>query len=196
MSNWIKITKTLNDDDLAKFLHHSWDKESQKYAETVKIPKEALDMIENRGVAMDFGVGMGRNFFYWKSMFENVIGFDTPPMIKRCGKGPIGKNVSAPDALIWDWDEIKKMSFDVVTETTCMQHVHPAEVKDRLRDIADVSPYFFSSTRSYNDYNQKNMASLVHSVRRFEPVWCDKDFELMKELKDETHYRVLYKSIR
>ena len=196
---WLNFANTANINDLAKDLNGSWDAETQSYGNYSKIDDEALSFLQRGEMknVLDFVVGMGRNAKYLSSLFENVYGFDTPPMIKNLSEAR-----NSPEKLFSSWENAESRQYSLVFEATVMQHMPPQEVVHRLYSISYISPYLFSITRSYNDYlrdfqNAKrgvNMASLVASLDAFEPVYSSISLEEAKQKMDETHYSVLYKS--
>ena len=146
---------------------------------------------------LDFGIGMGRNKPYLKTLFSEVHGFDTEPMINNLkSKNPSETNV------FYDWNEVSKFEYDAVYESVVMQHIPPQEVIYRLYQISSISKYFVSCTRSYNDYLRNfqhakfgvNIASLISSLDAFEAVDCSIGLPKAFSLMDETHYKILYKS--
>ncbi|HET7216421.1 MAG TPA: hypothetical protein VFJ02_00170 [Vicinamibacterales bacterium] len=47
---------------------------------------------------LDFGCGLGRNIPYLRSIAEDIVGFDLPPMIER------GRALGLPALLTSDWE--------------------------------------------------------------------------------------------
>ena len=197
---WLNFAQNPDKDLISKDLHGSWDKSKQAYTEHTTIDPKHLDILKkdtgmNR--VLDFGVGMGRNRPYLKTLFSEVHGFDTEPMVKNFKS----KNPSESD-IFYEFDDVLKFKYDVVYESVVMQHIPPQEVIYRLYQISSISRYFVSWTRSYNDYLRNfqhkkfgvNIASLISSLDAFEVVDCSMQLSEAKNLMDETHYKILYKS--
>lgn len=197
---WLNFANNPNKDLISKDLHASWDESKQAYTEHTEIHPSHLEVLKKEtsmNRVLDFGVGMGRNRPYLKTLFSEVHGFDTEPMIKNFkSKNPL--EISVFD----DWDNVSKFRYDVVYESVVMQHIPPQEVIYRLYQVSSIAKYFVSWTRSYNDYLRNfqhrkfgvNIASLISSLDAFEVVDCSIDLAQAKKLMDETHYKILYKS--
>lgn len=197
---WLNFASNPDKDLISKDLHGSWDESKQAYTEHTSIEPSHLDCLKlNTSMerVLDFGVGMGRNRPYLKTLFREVHGFDTEPMVKNFrSKNPSEANVFD------NWDDVLKFKYDVVYESVVIQHIPPQEVIYRLYQISTISKYFVSCTRSYNDYLRNfqygkfgvNIASLIASLDAFEFVDSSIDLSKAKTLMDETHYKILYKS--
>lgn len=197
---WLNFANNPDKDLISKDLHGSWDESKQAYTEYTSIEESHLDVLKKEtsmNRVLDFGVGMGRNRPYLKTLFSEVHGFDTQPMVKNFkSKNPLENNIFD------DWDKVSKFRYDVVYESVVMQHIPPQEVIYRLYQISSISKYFVSWTRSYNDYLRNfqyrkfgvNIASLISSIDAFEVVDCSIELSNAKTLMDETHYKILYKS--
>lgn len=197
---WENFSSSGEKNFLAKDLHDSWDDKSQSYTQTTEINPHILEILKSETkmeFALDFGVGMGRNFKYLQTLYKNVYGFDLPAMIRNARS-----LLNNDQKLIDDWDFFRSRKFDLVYESVVMQHIPPQEVIHRLQCISEMSPYFVSWTRSYNDYLRDfqakkygvNMASLIKSTGSFEIVYCSLNENEITNLMDETHYNILYKS--
>ena len=197
---WLNFAKDSDKNILSKDLHSSWDASTQRYNEFTCINDIHLEVLKKNtqmNSVLDFGVGMGRNTQYLKTLFENVYGFDTEPMIKN-----LKEKSNSDQNLYFDWDDVCQRRYDLVYESVVMQHIPPQEVIYRLYQISTISKYFVSWTRCYNDFlrnfkTQKfgvNIASLISSLDAFELIDCSIDISTAKTLMDETHYKILYKS--
>ena len=193
---WINFAKKAEINELGADLHNSWNSNEKKYTEHTPIPEDFKNLISTKRV-LDFGIGMGRNSEYLLSSFDEVYGFDTEEMIKA-GKAIVNEKVK----LISNFDKIKQQPFDLIYQSICMQHMPPNEVLYYLMCIAFMSPYFFSYTRTYNDFGRDfrnnmggvNMHKLIDSLNLFTLVKCSiKESEISQKM-DETHYVALYKS--
>ena len=197
---WLNFASDSDKNILSKDLHASWNTVTQNYDEFTTIKDKHLDILRKNtsmDSVLDFGVGMGRNSPYLKTLFKNVHGFDTEPMIKNLKqRDGFGEN------LYFNWDDVAQRKYDLVYESVVMQHIPPQEVIYRLYQISSIAKYFVSWTRSYNDYLRNfqhkkfgvNIASLISSLDAFELVDCSLELSKAKNLMDETHYYALYKS--
>lgn len=184
-------------DVVAKDLHPSWDAENQSYKDITKIDDKALEIIgENRSRALDFGVGMGRNYPYLKSIFQEVHGFDTEIMISN-----IKKRELKTDLLTSNWNDVfYSGGYNLVYECTVFQHMPPQEVLHRLYFLSQISERLYMTTRVYNDFFRSagkggvNMFKLVDSTNCFDLEYINIDLEKAKNLMDESHYAMLLKS--
>jgi 2-polyprenyl-3-methyl-5-hydroxy-6-metoxy-1,4-benzoquinol methylase len=197
---WLKFAKDTEKNTLAKDLNPTWDKETQTYGTHTEIIPKHLEIIKadtKMESVLDFGIGMGRNFKYLQSLFTEVQGFDTPPMISRLLEhSPIIKNVHS------NFEYIASKRYDVVYETTVFQHIPPHEVLKALICLSHVSKYLVCHTRSYNDFFRNfaastgglNIFTLVNSTKCFEVIDCSIPISEASELMDDTHYQILFKS--
>ena len=197
---WNNFAANGEKNTLSKDLHPSWDEGKQEYTEIAKITDTALDILKKETKmqkALDFGVGMGRNFDYLKENFKGVMGYDIPPMIERISstRQNFGQFTS-------NWEEIKNNRFDLIYQAVVMQHIPIQDMIHKLIFISMISPYFYSVTRCYNDYMRDfensmfgaNIACLIESTNLFEVVESSIPIEEAKSKMDETHYSVLYRS--
>ena len=184
-------------DTVAKDLHPSWDATTQSYKEITYIHPAALEIIKSGPTfrALDFGIGMGRNYDYLKTVFQEVYSFDTEIMVKNIQA--TGKNI---DVLTANWRDILANRYNVVFECTVFQHMPPQEVLHRLMCIAQTSPYLYSITRSYNDFFRNgsfggvNMFKLVEATNLFDVAYCSIPIEEAQKSMDERHFHVLWQT--
>lgn len=197
---WLNFASDSDKNVLSKDLHRSWNAATQTYDEFTTIEDKHLDILrQNTSMdsVLDFGVGMGRNTPYLKTLFKNVHGFDTEPMIKN-----LKQREGFDKNLYFNWNDVASRKYDLVYESVVMQHIPPQEVIYRLYQISTVAKYFVSWTRSYNDFLRNfqiqrfgvNIAGLISSLDAFEMIDCSIDLNSAKRLMDETHYKILYKS--
>jgi len=194
---WKSFITSTNQDVLAKDLNNSWDEKTKSYLTYTEIPSLYLEYIKNfteLNKVLDFGVGFGRNQKYLKSIFNEVHGFDLPEMIQK-----YKQIASKDDVLIDDYSQFSD-NYSLIYETTVFQHMPPEEVIFYLINLSYKAKYYFSWTRSYNDFFRNfrnssggvNMHHLIMSTNYWEPVlFSNKNLNI---LNDETHYFALYKS--
>lgn len=194
---WQNFASSSEENVLAKDLNSSWDEASQSYLKHTDIPNEYLEFLKENisfDKVLDFGVGFGRNQKYLKSLFKDVHGFDLPEMINRY------KRIAPEDAVLIDNFSKVDSKYSLLYETTVFQHIPPEEVAVYLINLSFRCKYYFSWTRSYNDFlrdftNQLgglNMYYLTMSTNCWEPILISNP--KANELNDETHYYALYKS--
>ena len=194
---WQKFASSSNEDTLAKDLNSSWDEKSKSYSNFTEIPEVYVNFLKANtsfDKVLDFGVGFGRNQKYLKSIFKNVHGFDLSEMINRY------KQIAPKDAVLFDDFSKIDDNYSLLYETTVFQHIPPEDVAFYLINLSFRCKYYFSCTRSYNDflrnfYNQSgglNMYHLVMSTNYWEPISFSNNE--INSLNDETHYYALYKS--
>jgi hypothetical protein len=194
---WQKFASSSDEDFLAKDLNSSWDEKSKSYSNFTEIPEEYIKFLKNSiafDKVLDFGVGLGRNQKYLKSIFKDVHGFDLPEMINRY------KRIAPEDTMLFD-DFVKiDNDYSLLYEATVFQHIPPEHVAFYLISLSFKCKYYFSLTRSYNDFLRNfdknigglNMYHLVMSTNSWEPISYS-NLEIDK-INDETHYYALYKS--
>lgn len=194
---WKSFITSTNQDVLAKDLNNSWDEKTKSYLTYTEIPSLYLEYIKNfteLNKVLDFGVGLGRNQKYLKSIFNEVHGFDLPEMIEKYKKIAPKDNKLIHDVSEFDND------YSLLYETTVFQHMPPDEVIFYLTYLSYRVKYYFSWTRSYNDFfrNFKNSTGgvntyyLIMSTNCWEPIsFSNNNINI---LNDETHYFALYKS--
>ena len=198
---WMQFASLADKDTLCKDLHGSWDKEQQKYTSYCDMPDECVSILKQNTsmtAVLDFGIGMGRNSGYLKSLYKSYKGYDTPPMLENLLKN----NLIDKESLIFDFSNIKNLTFDLVYESVVMQHMPPQEVLYVLTALSYHSPYLFSCTRSYNDFLRNfqerkggvNIALLRKALNCYEPVYSSLPINEIESLTDETEYKILYKS--
>jgi hypothetical protein len=194
---WKSFITSSQEDMLAKDLNNSWDEKTKSYLTHTEIPSQYLDYIKKfteLNKVIDFGVGLGRNQKYLKSIFNEVHGFDLPEMIEKYKKIAPKDNKLIHDVSEFDND------YSLLYETTVFQHMPPDEVIFYLTYLSYRVKYYFSWTRSYNDFfrNFKNSTGgvntyyLIMSTNCWEPIsFSNNNINI---LNDETHYFALYKS--
>lgn len=194
---WKSFIASSKEDVLAKDLNNSWDEKTKSYLIPTEIPSPYLDYIKNNtelNKVIDFGVGLGRNQKYLKSIFNEVHGFDLPEMIEK-----YKKIAPKDDKLIHDVSEFDN-NYSLLYETTVFQHMPPDEVIFYLTYLSYRVKYYFSWTRSYNDFfrNFKNSTGGVNMYHLVMSTYCWESISFsnnkINSLNDETHYFALYKS--
>ena len=194
---WKSFITSSQEDMLARDLNSSWDENSKSYSTPTEIPEPYLNYIKENvelNKVIDFGVGLGRNQQYLKSIFNEVHGFDLPEMIEK-----YKKTASKDSKLIHDASEFDN-NYSLLYETTVFQHMPPDEVIFYLTYLSYRAKYYFSHTRSYNDFFRNfknntggvNIYHLIMATNCWEPISFSNNE--INSLNDETHYFALYKS--
>ncbi len=194
---WKHFASSSEENILAKDLNSSWDEKTKSYSSFTEIPELYVEFLKKNitfDKALDFGVGFGRNQKYLKSIFKDVHGFDLPEMINRY------KQIAPKeDVLLNDFSKTDN-DYSLLYETTVFQHIPPEEVTFYLINLSFKCKYYFSWTRSYNDFLRNfstklgglNMYHLIMSTNSWEPIsFSNNEINI---LNDETHYYALYKS--
>lgn len=192
---WDSLTTQAEFNYLAKDLNPTWDPYTKRYKEHTIIQQEALDLIENKVSCIDFGMGLGRNLDYLKTLFSTVIGYDTKAMVDRFKQ-------YRSDSVTFSWDEAIALKPDLVYECTVFQHMDISDLTNKLQTISKSSTYLYSRTRVYNDVYRDfangtgglNIYQYIKDTTTLTPVWCSISLDDAEHLMDETHYDILYRS--
>lgn len=152
---------------------------------------------------LDFGCGLGRNVPYLRSIADEVVGFDLPPMIDR------GRALGLPALLSSDWTDVCSRSYDLVVATLVLQHVEPDACRGYLEDFARLAPVTYLLTRVMSDFGT-NVLDAVAATGLFEAGECVEvehdpgthqlrvlgrtSFERVRGLSDGGHYEVLLRT--
>lgn len=198
---WRDFTKASDIHTLSSDLNDSWSPTLNCYIQPTEIEPDMLKEIQlnTQGKSvLDFGFGMGRNTSYLAEIFEEVHGYDTPEMIERLKLA--GGNASNKHC---QPQSITNLKFDLLYETTVFQHMPPNEVLFYLAFLSKRCKYFFSWTRCYNDFFRDfqsktggvNIFSLIESSKCFEVSVVGENFNQSRGNMDESHYKILYKSL-
>jgi hypothetical protein len=198
---WNSFINSADTDTLGSDLHHSWDPDTNTFGIHTPIADEAMAILEKDcdfKLALDFGVGFGRNYGYLDSIFEETHGFDLEAMVLK--SRTLG--FTEPDKLIHDWSEIMQNRYDLVYECICFQHMDLPDLESKLQLISFSSKYLYIHARSYNDNGRDfvnetggtNTLKLIKDLDVFDVVWSSIPLEEAESLYDETHVQALLKS--
>lgn len=97
---------------------------------------------------LDFGCGVGRNIYFLKTVYNNVVGYDLPPMISEFQEEFQGDNVSTST----DWDSVKQMRFDDCLASLVFQHIPKPELESYLTDLQKMVKRLVLHSRTWQDY--------------------------------------------
>lgn len=193
--HWQNFIQKATQDELASNLNASWNPNTKTFNQQTPLPATVLNLLRQKILfkkALDFGVGLGRNRAYLQSLFATAHGYDLPEMISR--------NTTIPKEDLFSDLNALPSDYDLVYEVTVMQHMPPQEVLFCLQQLARKSKYYFTHTRSYNDFCRDftnktggiNMYSLVASTNVWRPILQTPG--KLADLNDESHHFVLYQS--
>ncbi len=170
--DWQAVASSADPDDLRDRIltGYKTGKPFVPYAPTIPLPAPIHWVL-------DFGCGVGRNFPYLASVARHVVGFDLPPMIRRCRL-----LASAPvDLLSDDWSDLSSRRFDLIFAALVLQHVEPDACRRYVADFARMAPLTYLLTRLQSDFDE-NVLRLAGDSGLF-------DIELCAEVEHdpETH---------
>ena len=100
------------------------------------------------GLVLDFGCGIGRNTYYLKTIYDNVVGYDLPPMIEEFQKKFNGENVTITS----DWDNVKLLKFDDCLASLVFQHIPKPELENYLLDLQKMVKRLVLHGRTWQDF--------------------------------------------
>ena len=159
---WLAAAKADDADDLREKIltGYKTGKPFTPYEPTVPLPAAPRRVL-------DFGCGLGRNFPLLTRLSSDVVGFDLPPMIARCGQLPIPTGVQLSD----DWPRLREEGFDLVYASLVLQHIETDACRTYLRDFAAMAPRVYLLTRASTDFHV-NVLGLVDEVTAFDQPVC------------------------
>ena len=98
---------------------------------------------------LDFGCGAGRNIQWLKHNYKTVYGYDFPNMLKLAARETLeDENVYLSSNL----DDICSRDYDVVLFSLVLQHIHPNELRDILKELCSCSRQFIIHSRTWVDF--------------------------------------------
>ena len=152
--DWLSVARAEDLDDVRERILTGYrgGKPFTPYVPTIELP---------RGIArvLDFGCGLGRNFPYLTTIAREVVGFDLPPMIERCGD----LRVDPGARLTSHWDELRVDRFDLIFATLVLQHLEPAICRGYLDDFARMAPVLYVLTRARSDFDTNVLDEIAAS---------------------------------
>lgn len=109
------------------------------------------------GTILDFGCGVGRNSYYLKDKYQNVIAYDLPSMLKFYPDKFKSENITVTS----DWNWVKIQKVDEVLCSLVLQHLRPKDLERYLNDLLIISNKFIILSRIWQDYtNEKTLPIL------------------------------------
>jgi SAM-dependent methyltransferase len=152
-------------------------------------------------IVLDFGCGIGRNTFGLGEYSNkwNVWGYDNDNMLYHINNYCNNKynksrlyfsNVKFTS----NWEELKKMKFDVIFACLVFQHIHEDDLHLYLKVIRTITNKLIVSGRRFNDdiINGKNKNTWeILEKNDFNPKICSLN-EYNKEGDPEEHFTCVY----
>ena len=195
LEEWLAVARAGDLDDVRERILTGY-KDGKPFAPYV--PTIALPAPLRR--VLDFGCGLGRNVPYLRSIADEVVGFDLPPMIER------GRALGLPAHLTSDWDDVRSRSYDLIVATLVLQHVEPDACRRYVEDFARLAPATYVLTRVMSDFETNVLAGIAatHLFDASECVEVEHDsvthqlrvlgrasFDDVRVLSDGGHYELI-----
>lgn len=199
-SDWLAIARAEDPDDVREQILTGYKagKPFTPYEPTIPLPQPLTSVL-------DFGCGLGRNFPFLRTVAPRLSGFDLTPMIERCRTLPAAQGV----ALFDDWGTVRELRFELIVASLVLQHIDPAQVRERLADFARMAPHVYLLSRVESDFGT-NVFEDIHRTGLFDARECvevDHDpathqlrvldrapFDDVRRLGRGGHYEVLLRS--
>jgi len=162
LDDWQTLANSANPDDLREHIltGYKGGKPFLPYVPTIRLPTPVQ-------WTLDFGCGVGRNFPYLKSIAQHVVGFDLPPMVRRCHM----LATEHVDVLSHDWADVSSRRFDLIFAALVMQHVEPDACRAYFANFARMAPVTYLLTRLQSDFGE-NVIRIVGDSGVFDIEEC------------------------
>lgn len=160
--HWLSIARSTDPDDIREHILTGFKsgKPFTPYVPTIAIPAPVERVL-------DFGCGVGRTFPFLRTIARHVTGFDLPPMIEQCR----ALATERADALVDDWDLVRKSRFDLIVAVLVLQHIEPPACRVYLEDFARMAPAVYLLSRADSDFGT-NVFAEVAATGRFDAPEC------------------------
>lgn len=136
---------------------------------------------------LDYGCGIGRNLVALSIGRDAVHGFDFPNMISMASESEsITENKKI--SLYTDWEYVKAQQYDAVYISLVLQHMHPDEIRSKLKDMAIMTDTIFLQSRAYVDHDGGLVKDLLAPEWTVEEVYSEGGMLYLLEAKGEQHY--------
>jgi SAM-dependent methyltransferase len=106
---------------------------------------------------LDFGCGVGRNTFYLKDFYKNVVGYDLPTMLKFYPENFKAENIR----LTSDWESLKKEKFDACLASLVFQHIPKHELEIYLIDLTKMVSNLLLLSRDWQDFDGGRTLNII-----------------------------------
>jgi SAM-dependent methyltransferase len=149
LDDWLAVARADDLDDVRERILTGYKdgKPFTPYVPTIPLPAPLHRVL-------DFGCGLGRNVPYLRSIAEEVVGFDLPPMIER------GRALGVPALLTSEWQDVCSRSYDLIVASLVLQHVEPDACRRYLEDFARLAPATYVLTRVMSDFAGNVLAAI------------------------------------
>ena len=160
--HWLSIARSNDPDDIREHILTGFKdgKPFTPYVPTIPLPTHI------EGV-LDFGCGVGRTFPFLRTIARHVTGFDLAPMIEQCR----ALATEPADALLADWDIVRRSRFDLIVAVLVLQHIEPPACRAYLHDFAKMAPAVYLLSRADSDFGT-NVFAEVAATGSYEAGEC------------------------
>lgn len=128
--------------------------------------------LKHAGSILDFGCGAGRNLKYLINHYSNVYGYDYPNMLKLV---PRETKEAENLILLNNLDNVLIRTYDEILFSLVLQHIHPDELRDILREIASLAPRFIIHSRTWVDFTLEPILPILEEFLQIDVIEYQKD---------------------
>jgi SAM-dependent methyltransferase len=133
---------------------------------------EVIDNLRHAGSILDFGCGAGRNLKYLIDQYEVVYGYDYPNMLKFIPtKTRDVNNLILLDSL----DKVLLRNYDEILFSLVLQHIHPDELHEILRELSLHSRRFIIHSRTWVDFTEEDIMPILEQYFKVATIEYQKD---------------------
>lgn len=107
------------------------------------------DYLRGGDRVLDFGCGVGRNTFYLKNFYKEVVGYDLPSMLQFYPDEFKAENIR----LTSDWESLRKEKFDACLASLVFQHIPKPELEHYLTVLTKMVDNLLLISRTWQDFD-------------------------------------------
>jgi SAM-dependent methyltransferase len=133
---------------------------------------EVIDNLRHAGSILDFGCGAGRNLKYLIDQYEVVYGYDYPNMLKFIPKELRDSNKLL---LLDNLDKVLIRSYDEILCSLVLQHIHPDELHEILKELSLHSRRFIIHSRTWIDFTFEDILPILEKYFIVDTIEYQKD---------------------
>lgn len=133
---------------------------------------EVIDHLRHAGSILDFGCGAGRNLKYLIDQYEVVYGYDYPNMLKFIPEEIRNSNKLL---LLDDIDKVLIRNYDEILFSLVLQHIHPDELHEILRELLLHSRRFIIHSRTWVDFTEEDIMPILEKYFKVDTIEYQKD---------------------
>ena len=133
---------------------------------------EVIDNLRHTGSILDFGCGAGRNLKYLIDQYELVYGYDYPNMLKFI---PIETRDANNLILLDSLDKVLLRNYDEILLSLVLQHIHPDELHEILRELSLHSRRFIIHSRTWVDFTEEDIMPILEQYFKVDTIEYQKD---------------------